>query len=126
MALEIEDLTRRHKHALHKIDVLEDEITKFEKALDIYQRERERFRQLTDRKITEELEDQIMDCWNVCKDLKTAYIQICDGEREPTIDEITNALMGMQQLYHWKFEQLFFTYEMMLKTLKEGSSEHST
>ena len=42
-----EDLTRRHQHALPKIDVLEneiekleDEISKLEKALDIYQRER--------------------------------------------------------------------------------------
>ena len=70
-----------------------------------------------------ELEEQIMDCWNVCNDLKTAYTQICDGKKEPTIDEITNALMGMQQLYHWKFEQLFFTYENMLKSLKEKEFE---
>jgi len=40
----IDDLTRRHEHALHKIDVLEDEIDKLKKALDVYQRERERFR----------------------------------------------------------------------------------
>jgi FtsZ-binding cell division protein ZapB len=40
----IDDLERRHKHALHKIDVLEDEIEKLKKALDIYQRERDRFR----------------------------------------------------------------------------------
>jgi len=33
----IDDLTRRHEHALHKID-------KLKKALDVYQRERERFR----------------------------------------------------------------------------------
>lgn len=66
-----------------------------------------------------ELEEKIMDCWSVCNDLKTAYTQICDGEREPTIDEITNALMGMEQLYNWKFEQLFFIFEQILKTLKE-------
>jgi len=47
----IDDLTRRHNRALNKIDVLEyeieelqNEIMKFEKALDVYQRERERFR----------------------------------------------------------------------------------
>lgn len=43
----VEDLTRRHKHALHKIDVLEDEIDTlkeaYKKALDIYQRERDRY-----------------------------------------------------------------------------------
>jgi hypothetical protein len=62
-----------------------------------------------------DLEQQIMNCWQVCDDLETLYKQVCDGEREPTIDEITNALMGMQQLYQWKFEQLFFTYEESLK-----------
>jgi hypothetical protein len=62
-----------------------------------------------------DLEQSIMECWNVCEDLGTVYRQVCDGEREPTIDEITNALMGMQQLYQWKFEQLFFTYEESLK-----------
>jgi hypothetical protein len=41
---ELEDLTRRHKHALHKIDVLEDKIEKLYKALDIYKRERDRFK----------------------------------------------------------------------------------
>ena len=62
-----------------------------------------------------DLEQGIMDCWHVCDDLETLYRQVCDGDREPTIDEITNALMGMQQLYQWKFEQLFFTYEEALK-----------
>ena len=62
-----------------------------------------------------DLEQPIMDCWNICEDLKTVYTQLCDGEREPTIDEITNALMGMQQLYQWKFEQLFHKYEMVIE-----------
>jgi hypothetical protein len=35
-------------------------------------------------------------------DLETLYKQVCDGEKEPTIDEITNALIGMQQVYQWK------------------------
>ena len=40
----IDDLTQRHQHALHKIDVLENEIDKLKKALEIYQRERDRFK----------------------------------------------------------------------------------
>lgn len=53
-----DDMSRRHKHALHKLDVLEDEIDrlieekgtlvveneKLRKALDTYERERIRFR----------------------------------------------------------------------------------
>jgi hypothetical protein len=29
--------------------------------------------------------------------------------------------MGMQQLYQWKFEQLFFKYEQILKDLSNDS-----
>ena len=58
-----------------------------------------------------ELEEKIMDCWSICNDLKTVYQQLGDGEREPTSDELMNALLGMQQLYQWKFEQLFSAYE---------------
>jgi len=58
-----------------------------------------------------ELEPHIMDCWSVCNDLETVFKQIGDGERDPTQDETMNALMGMQQLYQWKFEQLFNKFE---------------
>ena len=68
-----------------------------------------------------ELEPMIMDCWRVCNDLETVFKQIGDGERDPTHDEMMNALMGIQQLYQWKFEQLFFKYE---DVLKEGSNNY--
>ena len=64
-----------------------------------------------------DLEQGIIDCWHVCDDLETLYKQMCDGEREPTIDEITNSLMGMQQLYQWKFE---------FRTLIKYGRAHST
>jgi hypothetical protein len=62
-----------------------------------------------------DLEPMIMDCWSVCNDLETVFKQIGDGERDPTQDELMNALMGMQQVYQWKFEQLFFKYEQVFK-----------
>ena len=62
-----------------------------------------------------ELEPHIMDCWSICNDLETVFKQIGDGEREPTQDEMMNTLMGMQQLYQWKFDQLFFKYEDIIK-----------
>jgi hypothetical protein len=31
-----------------------------------------------------------------------------------------NTLMGMQQLYEWKFEQLFFMYEQVIKASGES------
>jgi hypothetical protein len=62
-----------------------------------------------------ELEPHIMDCWSVCNDIETVFKQIGDGERDPTPDEVMNALMGMQQVYQWKFEQLFYKFEQILK-----------
>lgn len=48
MCDKIDDLTRRHQHALDKIDVLENEIDQLKeatrKSLAVYERERERFR----------------------------------------------------------------------------------
>jgi len=66
-----------------------------------------------------DLEPMIMDCWHVCDDLKAIFKQIGDGEREPTPDELMNALLGMQQVYQWKFEQLFNKYEDVIKAQKE-------
>ena len=62
-----------------------------------------------------DLEQQIMECWNVCEDIKTIYTQVGDGKREPTPDELMNALIGVEQLYNWKFEQLLHTHELALK-----------
>jgi hypothetical protein len=66
-----------------------------------------------------DLEQPIMDCWSVCDDLETMYRQIGDGERDPTQDELINALIGMRQLYQWKFEQLFDKYEQVIKTQRD-------
>jgi hypothetical protein len=71
----------------------------------------------------QELEVKIMDCWSVCNDLETVFQQVGDGEREPTTDELMNALMGMQQLYQWKFEQLFSKYEDVIGTQGQGIKE---
>ena len=70
-----------------------------------------------------DLEPHIMDCWSVCNDIETVFKQIGDGHPEPTEDEIMNALMGMQQLYQWKFEQLFNRYEQIQRSQREESEE---
>ena len=66
-----------------------------------------------------DLEEMIMDCWSVCNDLRTVLQQVGDGDREPTPDELMNAIMGMQQIYHWKFEQLFKKYEDILEAQRK-------
>jgi hypothetical protein len=54
------------------------------------------------------------------------FKQIGDGEREPTQDEMMNTLMGMQQLYQWKFEQLFFKCEQVMKSSSDAEKDDST
>ena len=63
----------------------------------------------------QDIEENIMDCWSVCNDLESVFKQIGDGDSEPTPDELMNTIMGMQQLYQWKFEQLFNKYEDVLE-----------
>ena len=58
----------------------------------------------------QELEPMILDCWHVCNDLETMYKQVGDVMCAPNEDELMNALIGMQQLYQWKFEQLSSKY----------------
>jgi hypothetical protein len=70
-----------------------------------------------------DLEPHIMDCWSVCNDIETVFKQIGDVHPEPTEDEIMNALMGMQQIYQWKFEQLFNRYEQIQRSQREESEE---
>tara|TARA_R110002095_G_scaffold150864_1_gene130572 strand:+ start:556 stop:783 length:228 start_codon:yes stop_codon:yes gene_type:complete len=69
------------------------------------------------------LESMILDCWSVCNDLEIVFKQIGDGDREPTPDEMMNALLGMQQLYQWKFEQLFNKYEQLLRKYNKEIKE---
>ena len=70
-----------------------------------------------------DLEPIIMDCWKVCNDIETVFKQIGDGEREPTHDELMNTLMGMKQLYEWKFEQLFEMFEMVIRMQRENNND---
>ena len=70
-----------------------------------------------------ELEPMILDCWRVCNDLETMYKQVGDVMCAPTEDELMNALIGMQQLYQWKFEQLFYKYEDLSMVDNERSLE---
>lgn len=70
-----------------------------------------------------DLDTMILDCWQVCDDLQLVFKQIGDGEREPTQDELMNALMGMEQVYQWRFEQLFKTYQDILYDRRQTYDE---
>ena len=67
-----------------------------------------------------DLEQQIMQCWNIIEDIRVVYTRHLDGEKPLTVDEISNILIGMEQLYDIKFYNLFSTFEKFLKERHES------
>lgn len=54
-----------------------------------------------------ELEQCIMNCWNVVDDIKT----VVHGLDSMSNDDVANALIGLHTIYQLKFEQLFSEFE---------------
>ena len=61
-----------------------------------------------------DLENQIMDCWNMTKDLRHVSEYLLDAPLEvDREDKIANMLLGMESLYNHKFDKMFRTFEHM-------------
>lgn len=60
-----------------------------------------------------ELEQNIMNCWTVCEDIKTVYEAIEEDKLDK--NNICAVLLGMSELYYLKFEKLFLVFEELLK-----------
>lgn len=58
-----------------------------------------------------DLEQSILQCWNVCDDLDLLYSQTMERSTPFTQDEMANILLGMKSLYHLKFEKCFSEFE---------------
>ncbi len=58
-----------------------------------------------------DFEQQLLDCWNITKDIKTVYEGICDSSPPMNEDQIVNALMGLETLYELKFNKLWSMFE---------------
>jgi len=58
-----------------------------------------------------ELEELIMECWQVTSDIKVVYEEQLDAPKPMTEDELANILIGMEYMYQRKFERLFREYE---------------
>lgn len=52
------------------------------------------------------LEEKIMDCWNITNDIETViqYIGNIPNMNPKNQDRVLNMLIGMKELYHFKFE----------------------
>jgi hypothetical protein len=62
-----------------------------------------------------DLEQRIMDCWNVTNDIEVVYYQMLDRPTPLTEDEIANVLLGLKALYEMKFERLHNAFEDVCK-----------
>ena len=61
-----------------------------------------------------DLEQEIMQCWNIVDEIKLIYTYHLD-KKELTEDELANILIGLEKLYQIKFETLFETFEECLR-----------
>lgn len=62
-----------------------------------------------------DLEQQIMECWNVTSDLRHVCEYLLDAPLEANReDKIANMLLGMEDLYNHKFDKMFRTFEHMI------------
>lgn len=58
-----------------------------------------------------DFEQQLLDCWNVTKDLEL-YLNQHEGMTE---DQKLNFLIGVKAIYDAKFEQVWQTFESLLQ-----------
>ena len=63
-----------------------------------------------------DLEQQIMECWHITDDIKILSEEVIEGDFSK--DQISNVLIGLEQLYILRFNKLFRTYEQLLAEKK--------
>jgi hypothetical protein len=62
-----------------------------------------------------DLEQSIMQCWNVVDDIKLISQQVYDRPQPLTEDEMGNLLIGLETLYQMKFEKCFAEFEAICR-----------
>lgn len=65
-----------------------------------------------------ELEEHIMACWNVTEDLDASVRMLVDTDASN--DQVANVLMGMSELYSFRFNELFAKYEKLIAAKHKG------
>lgn len=65
-----------------------------------------------------DLEQEIMECWNITSDIEEVYTYVMNGEENmDTIrrDKVANMLLGLAQLYDLRFTKTFNTFTECLE-----------
>ena len=58
-----------------------------------------------------DLEQEIMECWNVTKDIQNFY----HAQETMNQDQQQNYLLGLEQIYEVKFNKLWETFEQCIR-----------
>lgn len=61
-----------------------------------------------------DFEQQILSCWGVTTDMRDLSEAVL--ENNLTKDQIANVLLGIQQLYEFRFDKLFLTFEQLVRS----------
>ena len=67
-----------------------------------------------------DLEQEIMNCWNVCDDIDMVTVHFVDSPEWESIDgklcdALTNKYLGLKEVYDLKFKKLWDTFESHVK-----------
>ena len=60
-----------------------------------------------------DLEQQIMDCWTVLDQIDTITEGVLEYDWNP--DQVSNATIGIKEVYQLKFEKLLGTFETLIR-----------
>ena len=63
-----------------------------------------------------DLEQHIQQCWSIIEDIKLLNEGVL--ERNMTVDQISNVLLGLESLYELKFIKLWETFETLVNHKK--------
>ena len=60
-----------------------------------------------------DLEQNILDCWKITDDINLLYRNVMEEELDK--DKISNVLLGLQAIYGMRFEQMWETFETVVR-----------
>lgn len=68
-----------------------------------------------------DLEEQLIECWNVIGDIRLVADHIADSREFESLDlkdldKILNLLLGLEHIYEVKFNRAFDTFEKLVET----------
>jgi len=62
-----------------------------------------------------DLEQQMLECWNVTKDIDLVTRYLVDNSDGYTDDDVMNKYFAIKDLYELKFERMWDTFEQVCK-----------